>query len=192
MYRVANDPLKPVTILRRELPMAVHNQILETFERWGPMAFIVGGIGLFGNVYLGVPPLRLGDVAGLVSLAHLLWTVGALLMLALFVLSIAMYRREDAVQARLPLDYVTVTSLGFGALTVLLAGATTAFWLADASYGRPVVRFPAGLRVVADTLGPPQDDRERGKQDHTDRDGHRSAQELIIGLSNLSRTLGKW
>jgi hypothetical protein len=53
MYRVANDPVKPMTILRRELPMADHNQILETFERWGPMAFVIGGIGLLGTTLVG-------------------------------------------------------------------------------------------------------------------------------------------
>lgn len=62
MYRVENDPVKPMTILRRELPMAVYNQILETFERWGPMAFIVGGIGLLGTTVVGSL-----DVAGVMA-----------------------------------------------------------------------------------------------------------------------------
>lgn len=104
-----------------------------------------GGVALLGNIYLGVPVLRLDDVAGLVSVAHVLWSAAALLMGLLFVLSVAMYRREDRIQAWLPRDYVTVTSLGFGVIAVLLAGATATLAMADAPYGTPV---PIGVVLL--------------------------------------------
>lgn len=42
--------------------MAVHNRILQSFERWGPVAFIVGGIGLLGTTVVGSL-----DVAGVMA-----------------------------------------------------------------------------------------------------------------------------
>jgi hypothetical protein len=104
-----------------------------------------GGVGLLGNVYLGVPVLRLGEVAGLVAVAQVLWSVAALVTLALFVLSVAMYRRESVVRAWLPRDYVTVTRVGFAVLAVTLAGATAALAMTDAPYGTPV---PIGVVLL--------------------------------------------
>lgn len=42
--------------------MAIHNRMLESFERWGPVAFIVGGIGLLGTTVAGSL-----DVAGVMA-----------------------------------------------------------------------------------------------------------------------------
>lgn len=104
-----------------------------------------GGIASIGSVHLGVPPLRLEAVEGTVLVAHALWSVAAVLTVGLFVLSLAMYLREDAVSDLLPVGYVRLTSIAFGVLTLVLVGATVAFALSDAGYGTPV---PVGLPVI--------------------------------------------
>lgn len=104
-----------------------------------------GGVGLLGNVHVVLPPTRLGSVAGAAGTAYLLWTAAMVLTLALFVLSLAMYRREETVQAMVPLGYVRLTSIAFGLLTVLLAAATAMFSQSDGAYGSPV---PVGVVLI--------------------------------------------
>lgn len=62
MYRVATNLVTLLAIVRRWVLMAIHNQILQSFERWGPMAFIIGGIGLLGTTVVGSL-----DVAGVMA-----------------------------------------------------------------------------------------------------------------------------
>lgn len=109
------------------------------------LADAYGGIGLFGNLHLQVPPLQIGASDGALLAAHALWTLAAVITFIAVVLSVAMYRREDAVRARLPMGYAKLTSIVFGVLALLLAGATAAFAMADAPYGTPV---PLGVVIV--------------------------------------------
>jgi len=97
-----------------------------------------GGVSLLGNVHLVLPPTRLGSVAGPAWTAYLLWTAAMGVSLALLVLSVLTYAREEMVARRLPIGYVRATAIGFGLLTVLLSGATVAFSQSDGAYGLPV------------------------------------------------------
>lgn len=105
-----------------------------------------GGFGVAGNLHLELAPLQVGTVDGAAATAYLLWTAATVVMVAAVVLSLAMYFREDFVRTRLPMGYPTLASVTFGVLTVLLAGATVAYYLSDIEYGTPI---PLGVGILA-------------------------------------------
>ena len=91
------------------------------------------------------------DIAGLehaVRAATGWWGIALIVIysfLIAFVLSLAMYWREDAVQARLPVEYATLTAGLFGVLAVLLGVATIGLFQAGGAYGTPI---PIGVVLL--------------------------------------------
>jgi uncharacterized membrane protein len=66
-------------------------------------------------------------------------------MLVAFVLSLAMYRREDATRARLPVAYPRLAGGLLIAASVFLAVSTAWFYVARPRVGIPI---PLGLLVI--------------------------------------------
>ena len=130
--------------LRFPTEVTVDGQVIETTipQR---LAEQYGGIDLVANAHVVFPPSRLGAVDGTHSWAYLAWSVATVVFLIAFVLSLAMYWREDAVQARLPVEYATLTAGLFGVLAVLLGVATIGLFQAGGAYGTPI---PIGVVLL--------------------------------------------
>jgi len=117
----------------------------ETVIATEPLELTYAGWELFGNVFLATPPSSAMFYEETLAQASLAWSVAALGFLLAFALSLALYFREDAVAARLPVSAVRLMGgpLAVGALGS--AVATVLFFRADATNG---LSLPVGVLVV--------------------------------------------
>lgn len=104
------------------------------------------GTNLVGDFFLTTPPTSaLFYETSRLQQAGWVWTVGALCFFAAFVLSLALYFREEAVSERLPLSEVRLMGalLGVGALGTL--AATVLYYLQRSVVGFPI---PIGALII--------------------------------------------
>jgi len=127
---------------RRPWVFEVNGEVTDAME---VLDAIYAGTSLFGNVYATSPPSSVAFYDGTMGQASLLWTVAALAFALAFVLSLALYFREDEVAARLPVSEIHLMGalLGVGALGT--GGASALYLTARDSTGIPV---PVGVVVV--------------------------------------------
>lgn len=100
---------------------------------------------LVGNLVGVLPPMTIPTGSLKLLIAYSAWSFAGLAVLFAFILSIAMYLREDAVRSWLPVPYVMLTGILFGVVTILLIVASTTIALSNRPYGLPV---PVGVLVV--------------------------------------------
>jgi len=124
----------------------------EQLEVMNALDAVYSGSRLFENFYGTTPPTAAlwydgvaFETARALTLANAFWTLAALLLLAAFALSIAMYTREDATRERLPLPYPRLTGWLLVAATVPLTVSTAWFYIARDTVGIPI---PVGLVVI--------------------------------------------
>lgn len=113
---------------------------------------VYNGFQIGGNFYGSFPPTAAlfyegtnFEYAGALALGNAFWSLGGLCMLVAFALSIAMYRRENATRARLPIAYPRLAGWLLIAASVCLAVATAWFYVARSRVGIPI---PVGLLVI--------------------------------------------
>jgi hypothetical protein len=113
---------------------------------------VYSGFQIGGNFYGTFPPLAAlfydggpTENARALLLGNAFWTLAAVLLVVAFGLSIAMYSRESATRARLPLSYHRIAGWLLIAASVCLAVATAWFYVARSTVGVPI---PVGLVVV--------------------------------------------
>lgn len=111
----------------------------------GVLAARYTGVQLYNDLYVTVPPAGASQYTGQLAAAHFVWSVGALIMIGLFCLSIGMYLREDRTQARLPIAYHRLVGAGLLVVTGLFAVTTGLFYLERTIVGVPI---PAGLVLI--------------------------------------------
>jgi uncharacterized membrane protein len=134
---------------------------------------VYGGFQIAGNFYGAFPPTAALfydgttlEFADALTLANAFWSLAGAIMLAAFVLSVAMYRDEAATSARLPVAYHRLAGWLLAAASICLAVATAWFYVARPRVGIPL---PVGLVVIlalaitlirADTVGAAEDATE--------------------------------
>lgn len=110
-----------------------------------PLDATYAGSQLFGNVFVTTPPSAASFYDGALGQASLLWAGAALVFAAAFLLSLALYFRENAVAERLPVSEVRL----MGALLVVgalgTAAASVQYFTTDVTGGIPI---PVGVIVV--------------------------------------------
>jgi uncharacterized protein (TIGR04206 family) len=118
----------------------------ELIEVSEPLDAAYSGVELVGNVYVTTPPSSLLFYESTLWQASLLWTVASVGFALAFLLSLALYVREDRVVAVLPVSSVRLMGalLGVGALGT--AGASILHYTARDTVGVPI---PAGVLVIA-------------------------------------------
>jgi len=118
----------------------------ERIQADAPLDAAYSGTELFGDIYLTTPPSSVLFYDSTLRQASLLWTAGAIGFALAFLLSLALYIREDRVVAALPVSAVQFMGalLGVGALGT--AGASALHFVARDTVGFPV---PVGVLVVA-------------------------------------------
>ena len=110
-----------------------------------PLDITYAGTNLFGDVYATSPPTSTTFYGGTMGQASLLWTVAALVFAVAFVLSLALYLREEDVADRLPVSEIHLMG-ALLAVGTLGTGAASALYLtARDSTGLSV---PVGVVVV--------------------------------------------
>lgn len=110
--------------------MPLRRRVVEPFERWGPVAFMVGGVGLLGTTVVGSV-----DVAGIVQSPPRL-AMGPLLfgLWFVFVGLIGLYSDVSEASPRLSLAGVGTAGIGWVIWTVTLLAAI----VVDLTSGRTV------------------------------------------------------
>jgi hypothetical protein len=118
----------------------------ELIEVDEPLDAVYSGVELFSNVYVTTPPSSVLFYDSTLQQASILWTLAAVGFALAFLLSLALYLREDRVDAALPVSSVHLMGalLGVGALGT--AGASALHYAARDTVGFPI---PAGVLVVA-------------------------------------------
>jgi uncharacterized protein (TIGR04206 family) len=104
------------------------------------------GTELAADVFVTTPPTSaLFYEAPELQQAGLAWTVAAASFLLAFVLSLALYTKEEAVRERLPVDPVRLLGALLAAGTVGTALATWLYYLARDLAGTPI---PVGVVII--------------------------------------------
>lgn len=104
------------------------------------------GTELAADVFLTTPPTAaLFYEAPRLQQASIAWTVAAASFLLAFVLSLALYTREEAVRERLPVDPVRLMGALLAAGAVGTALATGLYYLARDLAGMPI---PVGVVII--------------------------------------------
>jgi uncharacterized protein (TIGR04206 family) len=104
------------------------------------------GTELAADVFVTTPPTSaLFYEAPELQQASLAWTVAAASFLLAFVLSLALYTKEEAVRERLPVDPVRLLGALLAAGTVGTALATWLYYLARDLAGTPI---PVGVVII--------------------------------------------
>ena len=134
----------PLFELQFRSDSVIQNQV--EFDIAGLLASQYPGTELFASIYVTTPPTSALFYDGRLALASVVWSVAALAFLCAFGLSIALYLREDAVVARLPVSEVRLMGalLGVGALGA--AAASVLHYTQRAVVGTPI---PIGVLVIA-------------------------------------------
>ena len=110
-----------------------------------PLDAAYAGVQAIGDIFVATPPQGVGFYDGTLWQANLLWTGAAVAFGLAFVLSIALYVREDAVVERLSIQPVRLMGALLGAGTLGLAGASVLFYLERDTVGLPI---PIGVVVI--------------------------------------------
>jgi hypothetical protein len=120
-------------------------QQLSEADASGVLDSAYAGTELIDGLFVTTPPTSLTFYEGTLWQASILWTVASAAFACAFVLSLALYFREESVAERLPVSAVRLmgTLLGVGALGT--GGATVLYFLERDIVGFPV---PAGVIVV--------------------------------------------
>lgn len=103
------------------------------------------GFRLFGEVFLTTPVGASGHYDGYLQLGSYAWAVGALAVAAAFVVSIALYLREETVEAKLPADPVRLIGGLLGVATLALAAASVLYFFDRDLGGIPI---PVGVLIM--------------------------------------------
>lgn len=122
----------------------IRNEI--EFDIAGLLASQYPGTEVLASIYVTTPPTSALFYDGQLALASVVWSVAAVAFLAAFVLSIALYVRERAVVASLPVSEVRLMGalLGAGAL-----GTGVASVLHYAQRDVVGIPIPVGVLVIA-------------------------------------------
>lgn len=154
--------IRPRQTIRIETaPALVDGQTAGAVNRTVPIDHVIDlfvpGSKLIGNLYATTPPTAAAFYANLpvtpettaagssLFLAGLAWTVGAVVLLATLVVSVALYRDEDGVTEWLPVDPATAIGALLGVTCLALGAATLLFYLGRAVTGIPI---PVGVLVI--------------------------------------------
>lgn len=133
---------------------AVTNQTVPMDEL---IATFVPGTKIVANVYATTPPTAAAFYADLpvtpettaagssLFWGGVAWTVGAAVLLVAIGLSVALYRDEDGVTERLPLDPVVAMGALLGGTCLAFAAASATFYLGRTVTGTPV---PIGVVLI--------------------------------------------
>lgn len=103
------------------------------------------GTGLFWGLFVTTPVGAIGHYNDYMELGSIAWGIAALVLLACFVVSLALYLREDATEERLPVDPVRLIGGLLGAATVATAAASVLYFLDRSLAGIPI---PVGVVVM--------------------------------------------
>lgn len=106
---------------------------------------LFSGVHVFWDLFVTTPPLAIAHHEGSMRLASVAWGAAALALLGSFAVSVALYRREERLEARSPVDPVRLIGLLLGVATVATAAATVFYYLERDLAGLPI---PVGVVVM--------------------------------------------
>jgi uncharacterized protein (TIGR04206 family) len=128
--------------IRQPGAVEINGELIEASE---PLAATYPGTELVGSIFVATPPGAVTFYDGALSQASLLWTVAAAAFAGAFVLSLALYVREEAVADRLPASEVRLMGGLLGIAALGTAGASVLFYQERSAAGLPI---PVGVLVI--------------------------------------------